>query len=287
MQTQRVAFLFILPAALVVLTLVSYPLGYAFWLSLTNETVGSASQFIGFENYVNIFLDATFRRSIVNTLVFSCVGLIFKLVLGLIMALALNRIERGRSLISGVLLLPWIIPTVISTLVWKWMFDSETGVMNYVLLNIHLMKEPIAWLGTGTLAMTSLITVAVWREIPYFGISLLAGLKGIEREQYEVAAIEGASTVQTFRFVTLPNLRNMMLLVSVLSAVQSAYDFAIIWILTGGGPVNATDTFSTLSFEKAILDGNIARAIAIALAAFPIIAPVIILTARHIELQEA
>ena len=287
MRYRRTMFLFILPAAIVVLAIIAYPLVNAFWLSMTNQTVGSDGSFIGLANYIALLHDTAFRQTVGNTLVYTFGGLVFKVLLGMIMALALNRILAGRTVTTGVLLLPWIIPTVISTLVWKWMLDSSTGVINYLLIGAHVVNHPIAWLGTGSLAMASVITVSVWREVPYFGVSFLAGLKNIGREQYEVASTEGANAWQKFLFVTLPNLRGIILLIGVLSAVQAAYDFTIVWVLTAGGPVNATHLVSTLSFEYAFMNGNIARAVAVSLAAFPIIAPIILVIARVIERQEA
>ena len=287
MRYRRTMFLFILPAAIVVLAIIAYPLVNAFWLSMTNQTVGSDGSFIGLANYIALLHDTAFRQTVGNTLVYTFGGLVFKVLLGMIMALALNRILAGRTVTTGVLLLPWIIPTVISTLVWKWMLDSSTGVINYLLIGAHVVNHPIAWLGTGSLAMASVITVSVWREVPYFGVSFLAGLKNIGREQCEVASTEGANAWQKFLFVTLPNLRGIILLIGVLSAVQAAYDFTIVWVLTAGGPVNATHLVSTLSFEYAFMNGNIARAVAVSLAAFPIIAPIILVIARVIERQEA
>lgn len=276
-----------MPAALMVLAIVAYPLLDAIWLSMTDATIGSAGTFIGLDNYIALVKSELFRRTIANTLIYTFLGLVFKVALGLALALALNRIAHGRTLVAGLLLLPWIIPTVISTLVWRWMFDSSNGVLNYLLTSLHIIQSPIAWLGSGPLAMASIVTVAVWREIPYFGVSFLAGLKNIPRDQYEVAATEGANAWQQFRYVTLPNLRGIVLLVSVLSAVQSAYDFTIVWVLTQGGPVDATHIISTLSFETAFMDGNLGSAVAISLIALPLLAPIILMIARAIERQEA
>lgn len=286
-RRQRTTLYFIMPAALMVLAIVAYPLLDAIWLSMTDATIGSAGTFIGLGNYIALVKSELFRRTIANTLIYTFLGLVFKVALGLALALALNRIAHGRTLVAGLLLLPWIIPTVISTLVWRWMFDSSNGVLNYLLTSLHIIQSPIAWLGSGPLAMASIVTVAVWREIPYFGVSFLAGLKNIPRDQYEVAATEGANAWQQFRYVTLPNLRGIILLVSVLSAVQSAYDFTIVWVLTQGGPVDATHIISTLSFETAFMDGNLGSAVAISLIALPLLAPIILIIARAIERQEA
>ena len=287
MHTRRTTLFFVMPAALVVLAIVAYPLLSAIWLSMTDAAIGSTGQFIGLGNYTSLIGSDIFRHTIGNTLIYTFLGLVFKVLLGFALAIALNRIARGRTLVAGLLLLPWIIPTVISTLVWRWMFDSSNGVLNYLLLSLHIIRSPVPWLGTGPLAMASVVAVAVWREIPYFGVSFLAGLKNIPRDQYEAAATEGANAWQQFLYVTLPNLRGIVLLVSVLSAVQSAYDFTVVWVLTAGGPVNATHIISTLSFETAFMDGSLGKAVAVSLVALPVLAPIILMIARAIERQEA
>jgi multiple sugar transport system permease protein len=279
--------LFVLPAVVVVLAIIAYPLGQAIWLSLTDKQVGSAGHFVGFENYATLFRNATYLKTIRNTFVYTFGGLVVKLVFGMWMALALNKLKKGRDVLGAVLLLPWIIPTVISTLIWAWMFDSSNGVINYMLLHLHLIKKPVAWLATSGWAMTSVIIVSAWREIPYFALSILAGLKGIPVEQYEAAALDGANAVQTFRYVTIPNLQGILLLISTLSVIQSAYDFSVVYILTRGGPVNATQLFSTLSFQTAFQAGQMGRAVAIALTAFPIFAPLVLYVTRLLQKQGA
>ena len=287
-MTRRTSLLFIAPGALIVLLIVAYPLGDAIWLSLTNARIGSPGKFVGLANYLSLLGNNTFWRTVSNTLTYTLIGMGVKLGLGLVMALALNRITIGRNIVSGILLFPWIVPTVVSTLVWKWMFNSSAiGIINYVLLNLHLVDRPVAWLGTGGLAMASVITISVWREIPFFGVSLLAGLQGISREQYEASSLDGASSIQQFWHVTIPNLRGIILLISVLSAVMTAYDFTIIWALTQGGPVGATHLFSTFSFEQAFNVGELAKAVAISLIAFPVIAPIVLWIARIMERQES
>lgn len=287
MHTRRTTLYLVMPAALTVLAIVTYPLLSAIWLSMTDEAIGSTGHFIGLGNYASLINSDIFRHTIANTLIYTFLGLVFKVLLGFALALALNRVTRGRTMVAGVLLLPWIIPTVISTLVWRWMFDSSNGILNYLLMSVHLIHSPVPWLGTGPLAMASIVTVAVWREIPYFGVSFLAGMKNIPRDQYEAAATEGANAWHQFLYVTLPNLRGIVLLVSVLSAVQSAYDFTVVWVLTAGGPVDATHIISTLSFETAFMDGSLGKAVAVSLIALPLLAPIILMIARAIERQEA
>ncbi|WP_324718008.1 sugar ABC transporter permease [Carboxydochorda subterranea] len=278
---------FVLPAVLVVLGVVGYPFVEGIWLSLTNRTVASEGHFIGFKNYANLLHSAVFLKTVRNTLVYTGVGLVGKLVLGMAVALSLTRVGRGRDLLGALLLLPWIIPTVLSALVWTWIFDDTSGILNYALVRLHLVDRPVPWLGSSALAMASVILVAVWRETPYFGLSLLAGLRSIPQEQYEAASLDGAGTLQQFRYVTLPNLLGLILLVSTISVVQSAYDFSIVYILTRGGPVGATHIFSTLTYEIGFYVGDLGRAGAVALTAFPIFGPLMFYIARSLERREA
>ena len=278
---------FVLPAVLVVLGVVGYPFLEGIWLSLTDRTVASPGHFVGFKNYARLLSDSLFMKTVRNTLVYTGIGLVGKLFLGLVMALSLARVRRGHDVLGALLLVPWIIPTVLSALVWTWMFDDTSGILNWGLRSLGVTDRPIPWLGSRTLAMAAVILVAVWREAPYFGLSLLAGLRSIPQEQYEAASLDGAGGLQQFRYVTLPNLVGLILLVSTISVVQSAYDFSLVYILTRGGPVGATHIFSTLTYEIGFYVGDLGRASAVALTAFPIFGPLMFYIAQALERREA
>lgn len=267
----RVAFWFQLPMVLVVLGLVAYPFFEAIRLSLTDQVVGSAqAEFIGLSNYQSVFGEVGFRNAFRNTMVWSFITIAFKLSLGMLMALVLNQSFRGSMFVRGLLLIPWIIPTPISALVWVWIFSDVGGVLNGIL------NTDVAWLGAPTIAFAAVLSVQIWRGTPFFGITLLAGLKAIPQERYEAAAIDGANALQRFIHVTLPGLRFVILVACLLEAVWALGDFSIVWIMTRGGPAGATQLLATLSYQTAFLSSNLAKGIAISLFPLPILALLII-----------
>lgn len=279
---------FVLPAAALVLAVIGYPFVYAVWISTTDLRIAVPDvHFVGLGNYGRLLRDDTFRRTLQNTFVYAAGSVAASLVLGMAMALSLNRVRRGRDAIAAVMLVPWVIPTVISTLVWVWMFNPLSGILNFVLARLHLVNRPVEWLSAPALAMLSVVIVRAWRTVPYFGVTFLSALKNVPRELYEAAVVDGAGPASVFRHVTLPSMRGVMLLTSALTFVESAYDFAVIFILTRGGPGGATDVLSTLTFRTAFETGQLGVGAAIALTAFPVLAPVVFIIARMVEREGA
>src|SRR6185436_16039563 len=229
----RLGFLFVLPIVILVLVLVAYPFCYAVYLSLTRKYVGMPPVFVGLENYVRLTSDGFFRRAVMNSLVFTGGSVAVKLVLGMVMALVLTTRIRWRGFWTGVLLIPWVAPTVVSALNFLWIFDYSLGVLNYLLVRVfRILPQGVGWLSEPGTAMASVIAVNVWRGFPFFGISFLAGMKAVPAELYEAAAVDGATAVQRFRYVTLPGIRNIVIIVMLLSTIWTFNDFAIIYILT-------------------------------------------------------
>lgn len=273
---------FVLPAALLVLFVIAFPVVQAFWTSLTDKTVANPNpRFVGFANYIYWFHRADFWQTCKNTFLFAGGTLASCLLLGFPLALSLNRLKRFRNLVSAVLLLPWIVPTVISTLVWAWMFNPNVGLINWVLERIGLIERSIAWLGLPSLAMISIIVVSAWRRIPYFGVVLHSGISEIPQELYEAARIDGANSWQQFRYITIPGLKAVLFLVSTLTFVETAYDFALVYILTRGGPAGSTEVLSVKAFLTAFQSGQMGKGVAVPLVAFPIFAPVMLLVTRR------
>src|SRR5260370_30021483 len=208
------AYLFITPIVCFVLSLVAYPFGYAIYLSMTHKLVGLPPIFVGFENYIRLTWDGFFQRAVVNSFIFTFGSVGFKLVLGVVMALVLTAPIRWRSFWTGVLLIPWVAPTVVSALNFLWIFDGSLGVLNYLLVKVfHLLPQGVGWLSEPKTAMASVIGVNIWRGFPFFRISLLAGVRAIPLEMYEAAAVDGAGAVQRFRHVTLPGVKNILIIV--------------------------------------------------------------------------
>jgi ABC-type sugar transport system permease subunit len=280
----RLGFLFVLPIVVLVLALVAYPFCYAVYLSLTRKYVGMPPVFVGFENYVKLTFDGFFQRAVVNSFVFTFGSVGIKLLLGMGMALVLTSQIRFRSFWTGVLLIPWVAPTVVSALNFLWIYDGSLGVLNYLLVKVfRILPQGVGWLSEAGTAMASVIAVNVWRGFPFFGISFLAGMKGIPGELYEAAAVDGASPLHRFRHVTLPGIRNILIIVMLLSTIWTFNDFAIVYILTKGGPGGTTMVLPVFTYEMAFGAQRLGEAIAAALYMLPPLAFVIIVLARHMR----
>jgi len=278
----------VLPMMVMVLALVAYPFCYAAYLSLTRKYVGVPPVFVGFENYVRLAYDGFFRRAVWNSFVFTFASVGFKLVLGMVMALVLTSRIRYRNLFTGLLLIPWVAPTVVSALNFLWIFDASLGVLNYLLVKVfRILPQGVGWLSEASTAMASVIFVNVWRGFPFFGISFLAGLKAIPGELYEAAAVDGANLAQRFRHVTLPSLRNIIIIVMLLSTIWTFNDFAIVYILTKGGPGGATQVLPVFTYEMAFGAQRLGEAIAVALYMLPALAMVIIVLSRYMRRSHA
>jgi multiple sugar transport system permease protein len=279
--------LMVAPAALMLVILIAYPFGVAIYLSLTNRLIARADTgvFIGLQNYVNLLGDSIFRRTALNTFNFALTAVFFKLIFGMLMALVLDEVKFLKNLLRGVMLLPWIVPTSLSALGWLWMFDSEFSIFNKILLGTGLIDQKIIWLGMPATAMFSVQLVNIWRGIPFFGISLLAGMQSIPQDLYEAAEIDGANGWQKFWRITMPLLMPVTAVVTLFSIVQTFADFQIVYVLTRGGPVNSTHLFATLTHQTAIVAGKLGEGAAISLFIFPVLAVAAILQLRYLQRQ--
>ena len=280
----RLGYLFVAPIAASVLALVAYPFCYAIYLSMTHKLVGMPPVFVGMENYIRLAEDGFFRRAVANSFVFTFSSVVFKLLFGMVMALVLTTKVRFRGFWTGVLLIPWVAPTVVSALTFLWIFDGSLGVLNYTLVKVlGVIPQGIGWLSEPGMAMASVIGVNVWRGFPFFGISFLAGLKAIPAELYEAAAVDGAGSVQRFLHVTLPGLKNIIIIVVLLSTIWTFNDLQIIYILTKGGPGGATMVMPMLTYETAFGAQRLGEAIAVALYLLPALGMTIVVLARYMQ----
>lgn len=247
----------LIPLILILFLLLAYPIASAIWITLQDKTIGMVGRFIGLENYRELLLEDPFFWQVVrNGFIFTIGSVLLKLIVGMLMALVLNQPLVLRGLWRGLLLMPWVAPTVVTALSWRWILDL-TGVLNLILRDLGLMKTSIPWLAQYGTALFSLILVNTWRGFPFFGITLLAGMQAIPQELYEAAEIDGASVWQRFRFVTLPSLRTVMLVVTILSVIWTFNDFSIVWLLTGGGPGHATDVFATYTYKLGFITSRL------------------------------
>jgi multiple sugar transport system permease protein len=257
------------PALVLLGVFLAYPLTLGIWFSVSDKTIGGLEEhFVGLHNFQRLLSDTIFQRTVWNTLVYSVVTVVLKAVLGLVLALLLNQHFAFRRFVRAALLLPWIVPTALSTIAWLWIFDPTFSVINWFLVNIFGLQR-INWLGNASLAMSSIIIVNVWRGIPFFAISLLAGLQTIAQELYEAASIDGADALQRFWHVTLPLVRPVLLLVTLFSFIWTVADFQLVYVLTRGGPSNSTHLFGTLAYQVAVFAGKLGEGAAISLFMLP------------------
>jgi len=271
------AYVLLLPLILILFLLLAYPIGSAIWITLQDKTIGMVGRFIVLENYRELLFNAPFFWQVVrNGFIFTIGSVLLKLLVGLVMALVLNHPLLFRGLWRGLLLMPWVAPTVVTALSWRWMLDL-TGVLNLVLRDLGLMTSSIPWLAQYGTAMFSLILVNTWRGFPFFGITLLAGMQAIPQELYEAAEIDGASVWQRFRYITLPSLRTVILVVTILSTIWTFNDFSIVWLLTGGGPGHATDIFATYTYKLGFVTSRLGYGQTVSVILAPVLIAIIMM----------
>jgi multiple sugar transport system permease protein len=252
--------------------LAAYPLGYAVYLASTNTQVGMPGRFVGLQNFVRLLDTEIFTLTLWNTAWYTLAAVGVKLVLGLVLALVLAQPVPGMKWIRGAVLIPWVAPTSLSVLAWTWMFDSTYSVFNWSLRELGLIRTPIGWLGVPALARCAVVLVNVWSGLPFFAVNFLAGLVTIPRELHEAATVDGAGVLGRFRSVTLPLLRPVLATVILFSVIMTSSDFATVFVLTRGGPVNTTQILSTLAFRLGLATGDLGQAAAISLYLFPVLA---------------
>ena len=261
--------LMITPAAAFLLVFLAYPLGLGFWLGMTDATIGQPGRFVGFANFISLAHDQIFWLSVFNTTFYTVVASALKFGLGLYLALLLNRRLQMKSLIRAVVLLPFVTPTVLSAIAFWWIFDPQFSIISWSLIKLGLIHEYIDFLGSPWNARWSVIFANVWRGIPFVAITLLAGLQTISPSLYEAATLDGAGPWQRFRFVTLPMLSPIIAVVMTFSVLLTFTDFQLIYAITRGGPINATQLMATLSYQRAITEGRLGEGAAIADAMAP------------------
>jgi multiple sugar transport system permease protein len=261
--------LFLLPAAVLLLLFLTYPLGLGVWLGFTDEKVGRTGEWVGLSNYVYLFGDSVTRLALFNTIFYTVVASIIKFALGLWLAILLNEHIPFKTFFRTVILLPYIVPTALSAIAFWWIYDSQFSIVSWTLTKMGLIDGYIDFLGEPWNARLSTIAANIWRGVPFVAITLLAGLQTISPSLYEAAAIDGATGWQRFRYVTLPLLTPIIAVVMTFSVLFTFTDFQLIYVLTRGGPLNATHLMATLSFQRAIPGGALGEGAAIAIAMVP------------------
>ncbi len=262
---------FMIPAGVLLIGLLAYPLGLGTWLGFTDARIGRPGVWIGLENFKYLITDSVTQLVIFNTLFYTIVASILKFALGLWLALLLNKHLPFQSFFRAVVLLPWIVPTALSAIAFWWIYDSQFSVISWALMRMGLIDEYINFLGDPWAARWSVVAANVWRGIPFVAISLLAGLQTISPSYYEAASIDGASPWQQFRHITLPLLTPIIAVVMTFSVLFTFTDFQLIYVLTRGGPLNATHLMATLAFQRAIPGGAMGEGAALAIMMVPLL----------------
>jgi len=263
------SWLMITPPLVFLAALVGYPFVFGIWLSLENRVVARPGSFVGLANFATDLHDPVFWQVVQNTFVYTGAATLLKMVGGLGLALVMNQSFRFKNLVRAAILLPFIVPTVLSTIAWMWILDPAFSVVNWLLVHTGIANPGPSWLGNPHLAMGSLIVVNTWRGLPFYAITLLAGLQTISPDLYEAATIDGASALARFRYVTLPLLKPVVFIVTMFSLIFTFADFQLVYVLTRGGPANATHLFATYAFDVAMSGGQLGLGASIALAMVP------------------
>ena len=261
--------LFMLPATLLLVVFLTYPLGLGIWLGFTDTKVGREGMFVGLENYEFLWDDAVTRLALFNTLFYTFVASVLKFFLGLWLAILLNERLPFKTFFRSVILLPYIVPTALSAIAFWWLYDAQFSIISWVLVKAGWIDNYIDFLGDPWNARFSVLAANVWRGVPFVAITLLAGLQTISPSLYEAAAIDGATAWQRFRHITLPLLTPMIAVVMTFSVLFTFTDFQLIYVTARGGPPNPTHLMATLSFQRAISGGALGEGAAIAISMVP------------------
>ena len=260
---------FMAPATLLLILFLTYPLVLGIWLGFTDTKIGRGGEFVGLENYEFLWEDSVTRLALFNTLFYTFIASILKFFLGLWLAVLLNEKLPFKTFFRSVILLPYIVPTALSALAFWWLYDAQFSIISWVFIKLGWIDHYIDFLGDPWNARFSVLAANVWRGVPFVAITLLAGLQTISPSLYEAAAIDGATAWQRFKHITLPLLTPMIAVVMTFSVLFTFTDFQLIYVITRGGPLNATHLMATLSFQRAISGGALGEGAAIAIAMVP------------------
>jgi multiple sugar transport system permease protein len=280
----RLGWFLVIPAVLIVVGMIGYPFVEAIRISFTDKMIGRGpGEFVGLQNYRFILQWPDFRLMVIRTVAFTIAAVITKTVVGLVLALAMNESFKGRTLLRGIFLLPWILPTYIVALVFRWLLDGQTGVVNQVLTTTGIVDNNIPFLAQKWTAIASLIFVLSWKGYPFYALTFLAGLQTIPPELYDAAKVDGAGRLGRFLYITLPGLRQIMGVVILLSTIWTMNSLEIPMLLTGGGPSNHTEVFPLLTYHLGLQSFRLGEGAAVPILMLPIIGLLVLLVARYLE----
>jgi multiple sugar transport system permease protein len=280
----RLGWLLVTPALLVILGMVGYPFFEAIRISFTDRMVGRGpGEWVGLANYRYILTWPDFSQMVVRTVLITIAAVFLKAVVGLILATALNQNFRGRDILRGTFMLPWILPTYIIVLVWRWIFDGQTGLLNQILVSFGLLSENYPFLARPASAVALLIFVMVWKGYPFYALTFLAGMQTISSELYDAAKVDGAGRLARFFYITIPGIRQVMGVVLLLSTIWTMNTLEIPMLLTGGGPSNATEVFPLLTYHLAMQNFRLGEGAALPIMMLPIIGLLVLGVASYMD----
>lgn len=279
----KVALPFVLPLLVLMAGLIFWPFINAILISFTTRSIARKEVWVGLGNYERLLSDSSYRDAVANTVKFTVASVTSKLIVGMSIALLLNSRVPFRNVLTGLMLLPWIVPEVVTAMAWRSIFDPIFGGLNPILMSLGLIDRRIAWLAEPSLAMPSVIAVNIWKGIPFFTMLLLAGLKAIDKELYEAAEVDGANSLSRFRHITLPGLKYVIAVTMMLSTISTFNTFGLVYLMTGGGPGGGTRLYSILAYERAIIGLRFGPGAAVALSMAPVLAIFILLLARFMR----
>src|SRR6266571_1944132 len=268
---QVMGYLLVLPAVIYVLALIGFPLVLGVWYSLTDTTVATPGTFVGLQNFVDVTRDPTFTLAVRNTLIVGIVATVAKIVLSVALAFLMLGAFPGRGILRTLFVLPWTIPIALSTFAYKWMFQSQYSVVNWMLVATGLTDHGPNWLGTMPTAMIAVILVSTWRAVPFGAITILAGLSAVPSELIEAARIDGAGWQQRFRAIILPIIAPILFIALLFDLIFTLTELTVVYLLTGGGPVDQTQVLANYALQVGVRGGDLGQGAAVALYLLPVL----------------
>lgn len=270
-QELMLGWILLSPVLLVMAVVVVWPFVTSVWIAFTDKSIGREAAWVGLSNFALVVSSPRFLHSLENSVVFTGGSVVIKFVLGMAMALVLNQAFRGRNLLRAFFLIPWVLPAFVGYMIWRSLYDPLQGLLNYALLDLGITRYPLEFLSSPATAMPSVILAHVWRSFPFYGLAFLAGLQNIPVEQYEAAAVDGANASQQFRNITLPGLRHVIIVVVMLSTIWTFNAFEPVYLLTRGGPSDATMVYTMLTYETGIVNMRLGEAAAVPVLILPVL----------------
>ena len=252
-----------IPVVIVVFIIMGLPFIRAIYWSFTDKVIGAEANFIGFDNYIKLFSDKIYWKSLTNTLVYTVVCIVAKLLIGLLWAVLLNQNFKGKGFFRTALLIPWALPGMVAAMTWRWMYDSTYGIINSLLMDMGIIDLPIAWLSNPKIVLFSAIIVNIWRGVPFFMFSILGELQTLDRQVYEAATVDGAGIFKQFWYITLPSIMPSVITLTLLNIGRIFYsDFGLFYQVTqnSGQLYDTTNVIDTYVYRALLQSGNIGMA---------------------------